>query len=436
MSKDAIITNEQAEKTAVLGKDWFKIDNAGKIYPASGTNKWNAVFRVTAIMNELVDIAILQKAVDDVMDRFPTYNVTLKKGMFWFYLQQLDRTPTVTFDQNSPCMPFNLSSGGHLVRITHYRYRIAIEMFHALSDGTGGLIFLNSIVARYLELKNINITYGNSLALNHRDKPTENEVEDTFLRVADLKECSTRSGRRCFYIKGTKEEKGSSNVVSFVMDEKQLKEIGLKYHSSITQFLSANLLLAIYDLKEQSKSKLSAVIELPINLRKIFASKTIRNFAYFTHIKMPHREGGYSVEDAISIVQNGIRQGTDKDYLMRNINANVRDESNLFLRLIPRPIKTFGMNIAFELFSDRIISTVFSALGRVEAPKEFQPHINRYEMVIGAPKLNNYACTAISYNNNYVMSFCKHIVDSPLETALLSRLAQYGIKPTIENNME
>ncbi len=437
MEKD-IITSENTEiKTStILDKDWFKIDNAGKIYPASGTNKWNAIFRVTAIMNELVDVAILQKAVDDVMDRFPTYNVTLKKGFFWFYLQKLDTKPTVTFDANSPCIPFKLNSGKHLVRITHYRYRIAVEMFHVLADGTGGLVFLNSIVARYLELKSVSITYNSHLTLNHRDTPKESEVEDTFLRIADLKECEGRSGKRCFYIKGNREKRGDSNVVSFVMSDKQLKEVGLKYTCSITQFLTANLLLAIYDLKEQANSKKSAVIELPINLRKIFPSETLRNFSYFTHIGLPHKAGGYTIEQAVEIVQSGIKHGTDKGFLMRNINANVRDESNLFLRLIPRPLKTFGMNIAFELYSDRIISTVFSALGRVETPAEFKPHINRYEMIIGAPKLNNYACTGISYNGNYVMSFCKHIKDSPLENALIARLSQHGIVPTIENNME
>ena len=42
--------------------EWFKLDNASKIYPASGNTRWNAVYRVCAVMKERVDREVLQQA--------------------------------------------------------------------------------------------------------------------------------------------------------------------------------------------------------------------------------------------------------------------------------------------------------------------------------------------------------------------------------------
>ncbi len=58
-------------------EEWFKLDNASKIYPSSGTARWNAVYRVCAVMKERVDREVLQQALDVVIERFPSYNVIL-----------------------------------------------------------------------------------------------------------------------------------------------------------------------------------------------------------------------------------------------------------------------------------------------------------------------------------------------------------------------
>lgn len=82
-------------KKAMFDKEWFKLDNAAKIYPAARSSRWNAVFRMSVVLKEEVDPELLQQALDDVIDRFPTYRMTLKKGFFWYYFQFLDHKPKI-----------------------------------------------------------------------------------------------------------------------------------------------------------------------------------------------------------------------------------------------------------------------------------------------------------------------------------------------------
>lgn len=46
-------------------------------------------------MKERVDGKILQQALDDLVPRFPTLMVTIKRGAFWYYFERLPFKPQV-----------------------------------------------------------------------------------------------------------------------------------------------------------------------------------------------------------------------------------------------------------------------------------------------------------------------------------------------------
>ena len=70
-------------QNSMFDKEWFRLDNAAKIYPAARSNRWNNVFRMSVVLKEEVKPEILQQALEDIIDRFPSFRVTLKKGFFW-----------------------------------------------------------------------------------------------------------------------------------------------------------------------------------------------------------------------------------------------------------------------------------------------------------------------------------------------------------------
>ena len=68
---------------------WAKLDNAAKIYPAARRKNWSNVFRQSATLIDDVDKNVLSSALEIVVKRFPTIASRLRKGMFWYYIQEI-----------------------------------------------------------------------------------------------------------------------------------------------------------------------------------------------------------------------------------------------------------------------------------------------------------------------------------------------------------
>ena len=84
--------------------EWYPLDNAGVLYSALQKEKYSAIYRFSAVLEEPVDRDTLQRAVDRTMPRFPSFGVRIKKGAFWYYFEPNDAPgPFVKQDISNPC---------------------------------------------------------------------------------------------------------------------------------------------------------------------------------------------------------------------------------------------------------------------------------------------------------------------------------------------
>ena len=126
---------------------WLRLDNAAKIYPAARRKKWSNVFRLSATLTEPVDKEVLRTALDVTLRRFPSIGVRLRRGLFWFYLERVPEVPEIQSEQAYPLAHMSHKEMRQCAfRVIAYKNRIAVEIFHALTDGTGGMIFLLSLI--------------------------------------------------------------------------------------------------------------------------------------------------------------------------------------------------------------------------------------------------------------------------------------------------
>ena len=72
---------------------------------------------------------------------------------------------------------------GWLVRFYYYRERISVEVFHALSDGGGAIVFFRTLLAEYLRQTGVDVPAGNGV-LDLNEPPREEELEDAYARYA------------------------------------------------------------------------------------------------------------------------------------------------------------------------------------------------------------------------------------------------------------
>ncbi|MBO7404321.1 MAG: hypothetical protein J6V24_05105, partial [Clostridia bacterium] len=129
---------------------WKKLDNAAKIFPSIAHAEDPEIFRLSCDLSEEIDPDALTRALDTSLEEFPAFTDTIRRGVFWYYLERTGIRPVVEEEHMHPLSPLYTDDGGPLFRVTYYRRRISLELFHALTDGTGALVFFKNLVENYL----------------------------------------------------------------------------------------------------------------------------------------------------------------------------------------------------------------------------------------------------------------------------------------------
>ena len=201
-----------------MQKKWYRLDTAALIFPAIARRDWSNAFRVSATLTETIDPDIVQQAVNDMRHRFPSFFVTLRKGFFWYYLEESHLRVKV---QEDYAYPLTFMSRRELrqncLRVLYYNNRIAVECFHSVTDGRGGSVFLCNLAAHYLELK-----YGiqiprEGLLCDLTQPPLPEELEDSFLKNAAQVASGRREERSC-RLRGTPEPTGFKTLTTGIVD--------------------------------------------------------------------------------------------------------------------------------------------------------------------------------------------------------------------------
>ena len=215
---------------------WLPLDNAAKIYPAARRKNWSNVFRLSADLSEPIDPILMQKALDITVLRFPSIAVRLRRGMFWYYLQQLPQAPQLREEYSYPLAPMDKAeTGSCALRVMVYRNRVATEFFHSLTDGNGGLVFLKSLIAEYLQQKYSICVPSQQGVLDRKEPPHSEELEDSFLKYAGPLSAG-RKERTAWQLSGTGETDGFLNVTCFQLPADAVLEAAHKHGVSLTVF--------------------------------------------------------------------------------------------------------------------------------------------------------------------------------------------------------
>lgn len=419
-------------------KKWMKLDNAAKIYPAAKKRNWKALFRLSVDLTEPVDPEVLERALESTLSRFPGFALKLKPGLFWYYLEHNEGQPNIQMEEAYPCghMDFNKNKG-FMFRVLYYRRRIAVEIFHALTDGTGGLCFMKTLAAEYLRIKyGADIPRGNEI-LDCSAAPAADETEDAYLKYAkNIKR--TRREQSAFTIKGTKESDDFINVTTGMIMAGDILSRAKEKGVSLTDYLAAALIMAVDKLQRKTvkneRRYKPVKICIPINLRRFYPTNTMRNFASYVNPGIDPKYGTYSFDEVLYAVHHYMRSEATEKLLGAKISTNVRSETMRVLRVTPLFIKNIAMKLTFNLVGDRKSSTSISNLGNVTLPAEMAGYVTRMDFILGPLSRNRIVCGALTYNGCLILNFVRTIKESTLEREFFRYLVQMGVPVKIESN--
>ncbi len=416
---------------------WYRLDLSAIVYPTLQRRNFSSVYRISVVLKEKVEPELLQKAVDLTLPRFPTFKVAMRKGVFWRYLEPNNRPgPFVEPDIVNPCMPmFFRNSNRYLIRIYYYECRIALEVFHSLSDGGGALYLLRTMTAVYLRLKGYEIPDGHGV-LATDEEPDPEELEDSYMRYASSKVRPPRSREKTYRIRGTKEPFYTLNIINGVLPVSQVRAVAKKYQVSVTEYLNAVLLYALLEKQKADRvfRELPVSIAMPVNLRRFFPSKTLRNFITMVYPSIDPRMGDYTFEDIVTQVHHFMRYYINNKFLNADITTNAAVTRNPFIRVVPLFFKDFVVRQFYKRVQDGQSSAGLTNLGIIETPEEMKAYIERFDVLMGQPFSARTNCAVASYGENLSISFASSIVEADVERLFFRKLVKDGIHVKIESN--
>lgn len=418
-------------------KTWYRLDLSAIVYPTLQRRDFSSVYRLSVLLKEDIQPDILQKAVDIALKRFPTYKVTIRKGLFWRYLEPNDRPgPFVQKDIKNPCMPMNFKANNHyLMRVYYYGRRISLEAHHSLGDGTGGMCVLQTITAVYLRLLGHKISNG-YFVLDVDSEPDPEELEDAYMRYANAKVCPSRPAAETYRVRGTKEPFHTFNIIDGILSVKEVAAVAASYKVTITEYLNAVLLYALLQKQlNEFHLKLKPVrIAMPVNLRRFFPSKTLRNFITMVYPFIDPRLGDYTFDDIVRQVHNYMRFYIDEKFLRGDITTNAETKRNPFIRIVPLFIKDFVVRMFYTKVQDRNSSAGLTNMGALKVPEDMKPFIDRFDIYMGQPFSSRTNCAIISFEDILTINFASCIVEADVERNFFRKLVEDGIHVTIESN--
>ena len=417
---------------------WMKLDNAAKIYPAAKRRNWNNFFRISATLTEPVDVAVLRSALDVTARRFPSIAVRLRRGMFWYYLEQIPHSPAIQEEKSCPLahVPFH-EVRQCAFRVLVYHNRFAVEFFHALTDGTGGLTFFKTLLAEYLSQKyGLTIPAGDGV-LGRLEEPDAEELEDSFLRYAGNVKAS-RKEATAWHLTGTPEKDGFKDLVTLMIPAPALKECAKAHGVTVTELLCAAMMQAICQLQaekvpQRSRRKPVKVL-LPVNLRNLFPSKTLRNFASYITPEVDPRMGDYTFDEICAAVHHRMGLENNPQTMRAKFAATVASEQSPLLRVMPLFIKNLAMKAVFDTVGECKSCLCLSNLGVVRLPEVMAPYVARMDFIIGVQAKAPHNCGVLTWNDTVYINCIRSIREPELELHFYRVLHQLGLPVKVESN--
>ena len=417
---------------------WLRLDNAAKIYPAARRKNWSNLFRQSVTLREEVDVSVLQAALEITVKRFPSIAARLRKGVFWYYLEQVRSAPAIREEYSYPLVYMDKEEMRKCAfRVIVYQNRIAVEFFHSLTDGHGAQIFLKNLVAEYLERKH-GITIPAECGIVDRTAPpTDEELEDVFPKFAGPVPMS-RKDTNAWHMYGREQLDGFLHLTCFSFSAREALALAHQYNATLTVFLSAVMMLALTELQKEknpSGRRLKRIkLQIPVNLRYLFPTNTLRNFAMYTIPEIDPRLGEYTLQEICDVVRHKLGTEFTRKHMSCVIATNVNDERNPLVRLIPLPIKNAVMKAIFDSIGEKKSCLSLSNLGRVKVPEIMEDYIERFDFILGTQAAAPYNCGMLTFGDTVYMNFVRNIQDAELERHFFQALHQLGLPVMVQSN--
>lgn len=400
-------------KSTITLNNKLKLDTAGEIFPLAFSKGYKSLARIDIVMRDNINKENLQKALNNLFLRFPTFFVRLRNDRFHYFFEALDKAPEI-IEENGKIFSTTMNDLYLCAfKIFIFENNLALEFFHAISDGYGANIFLRTLLAEYIRIEyGVTCAYETTI-LNPFEESKLSETSNDFLKYTTnatrIKEMSPT-----YTVKGIKDH--NVYVSEFIYKTDELISYARKYGVSFTSLISALLLRSLSHLQSQKKANKSEIkLSIPVDLRRQFPSNTLRNFSISTTIKAGQTPKKLDFEILCKKLDKQIKSNLDKENLKQMVTTYVKLASNKMLSILPLFLKKTGVRLFYALMKNGATMTLTN-LGSISYPECLKPYIQKNSFILSPKPSTPYTCSVVSFNNISTITLTRSIKEDLLES--------------------
>ncbi|HKM07916.1 MAG TPA: hypothetical protein VJ869_13120 [Sphaerochaeta sp.] len=418
---------------------FIALDNSALIYPPTEA-RYNAnTYRISMDLKQVIVPQILELALSKTLKRCSYAKVSLHKGFFWYFLSPNHKSPILHEEGSYPSARISFKdNNGYLFKVLYSKHRIALECFHALTDGSGALVYLKMIVSEYCRIAEIaDVTLEGALDFSKR--PDDQEFSDPFQHFYDKNIPGSPSTGASYHRKGTGTYDDRVKVISAMVDADALRFRCKERGYTITVYLCSVLVLALQEIQKQEvprqKKRKPIKLSVPMNLRNIFHFDTMRNFTLFAVPGIEPAIGEYTFEEILKKLHLDMAICQDPKKIRSQIKRNVGGERHILMRFAPTAIKNPLFKLLSDSLGDDLYSAIISNLGYVKIPQELESSISRMDFYLCPGKMNKVALAVVGFKDKVVINFSSFFnTDTTLERLFCRFLVEDGIPVEVSTN--
>lgn len=412
---------------------WDKLDNTANLFPVIATEDMSNVYRISVTLTEDIDRVLLQEALNRILPYFLVFRMRLKMGFFWYYFEENTKPAPLVYEEHSyPGAYINKSKNNqYMFRVTYFGKRINLEVFHALTDGAGGIIFLKELVYQYLRLR-----YP-ELLKEVKDKISSGiflDQEDSYVKNFKKGHSKVYNSERALTLNGERLPKGEIGVVHGYMPVDQLKTVSKSYGVTINQYLVAVFVYSIYrEYLKGMPSKYPICCCVPVNLRPYYDSHTMKNFFAMVSAVFKPEKDDYTLEEVIGLVADNLKEQITPENLNNIMSYNVSNEQNWILRAVPLVVKNFVMKQVYGLSAKATTATVTN-IGNIDIKEPYKKYVENFYVTLSMSKGQNMKVGICSYNGVLTFTYSTNLVNTSIQKRFFQIVSKAGVDVGIETN--
>lgn len=426
---------KNTKKYRVPAKDirWERLDNTAHLFPAIAGENMSNVYRFSVTLKDYIEPGLLQQALDIVLPKFDGFNLRMRIGVFWYYFEENGKpAPRVKEEERFPCRYIRPNkNNSYLFRVTYYKYRINLEVFHVLTDGMGAINFLRELTYQYLRIRYSELSTKVSDSLTHH---TSLNREDSFLKNYKKSAKNSYKQQKAYLIKGEKLRAGELGILHGYMKISELKEVCASYHASINEYLVSTYIWSVYtECLKGMPSKKPIRVAVPVNLRPYFDSITTKNFFTMISAEFCPEKDSYSFEEVLQIVQESLKSQLSREHLEKLFSYNVSNEKIWIARAVPLVFKNMAMRRIYTKAALANTATITN-VGKIVMEEPYQSYVEQVHVFLTISKGQHNKGTICSYGDTLVFTFSYDLKDTSIQRGFFTKLSADGLHIELESN--